>query len=95
MDPGRQSDSGSDWSQTRDDGALGASAVRRKNGQFARRKQSSSPGSLSLMAGFVGPRVERGELDLASATSGRFPMRLINREADSPCEASGFADSSE
>ena len=82
--PGRQSGAGRDWSQTRNDGALGASAVRRQNCQFARRKVSSSPGIFCLMAACVGLHSKRGIQGFAIVTSGMSPVRLIHRQADSP-----------
>ena len=93
--PGRQSGAGRNWSQTRNDGALGASAVRRQNCQFARRKVSSPPGIFCLMTAFVGMHFKRGIPTFAIVTSGMSPVRLIHRQADSPSGATDTADSPE
>jgi len=93
--PGRQSDTGRDWSQTRNDGALGASAVRRQNCQFARRKVSSPPGIFCLMAAFVRMRFKQGIPGCAIVTRGMSPVRLIPRQADPLSGATATADSPE
>ena len=92
---GKQADAGRDWSQTRSDGALGASAVRRQNCQFARRKESSPSGNFRLVAAWVGLHCKRGNPDSAVVTGGRVPVRRINGQAGTPCGTTDFADSSE
>jgi len=72
------------WSHTREDGALGESAARRKNCQLESRNVSSPSGISCLMAGTTGQRVKQEKPILAIETGAMIFVRLINRQADSP-----------